>query len=81
MTKAERENIFSKECLTIEDVEKLYEVSKNTAAAEIRKMKDNLRLKGQSLRLEIVGKILIADYLDYIGASGDRYSIKEEKGA
>lgn len=81
MTKEERENIFAKECLTIEDVEKLYEVSKNTAAAEIRKMKDNLRLKGKSLRLEIVGKIHIADYLDYIGASGDRYSIKEEKGA
>ena len=41
MTKAERENIFAKECLTIEDVEKLYEGSKNTASAEILKMKDN----------------------------------------
>lgn len=77
MTVAERQEIFAKECLTIKDIEKLFEVDYTTASKIIREIKGKLEFRGKALRLEICGKLHTQDYLDYVGATARRYDIKE----
>lgn len=67
MTNERRVEIFSKECLTIDDVGSLYGVSYQEASALIRQFKLKLFAKGQELRLNIKGKIHVNDYFDANG--------------
>lgn len=82
MTREEREAIFSKECLSIEDVEKLFGVEYDSAAKIIRDIKMKLTVgKKKDLRLSIQGKLHILDYLDAVGTKdyAYRYGIAQEE--
>lgn len=70
MTFKEREEIFSKDYLTIEDLQKILGLDYWTAAKTIREIKRKTdRLGG------IRGKLHVQDYFDYFGIpAGDRYS-------
>lgn len=79
MTVDERKDIFSKECLSIKDFEKLYGVDYNTASKIIREIKTKIGINGQDLRISISGKIHVEDYLDWVDTKhSDRYSVKME---
>ena len=67
MTYAEREEIFSKEYLSIKDIQELLGLSYNDAARTIR------NIKRRTDRLNIRGKIHVQDYLDYFQIPPDRY--------
>lgn len=67
MTYAEREEIFSKEYLSIGDVQELLGMSYDDAARTIR------NIKRRTDRLGIRGKIHVQDYLDYFKVPTDRY--------
>lgn len=67
MTYAEREEIFSKDYLTIADIQALLGLTYQDAAKTIR----NIRRKTD--RLGLRGKIHVQDYLDYFNLSADRY--------
>lgn len=71
MTYAEREFIFSKDYLTIADLQKLLGLSYNDAATMIR------NIKRKTDRLGIRGKLHVQDYLDYYGLSAERYKQTE----
>ena len=82
MTREEREAIFSKEALSIEDVEKLFGVEYDSAAKIIRDIKTKLTIgKKKDLRLSIQGKLHILDYLDAVGTKdyAYRYGIAQEE--
>lgn len=82
MTVAERQDIFSKEVLTINDIMKLYDVEYNTASKLLCDMKRKLTIgQGKELRLEMSGKIHVLDYLDCMGATGARYDVAQKEGA
>lgn len=68
MTYAEREEIFSKEYLTIADIQSLLGLQYQDAAKTIR------NIKRQTDRLGIRGKIHVQDYFDYYQISTDRYT-------
>ena len=74
MTYAQREEIFSKEYLTIEDIETLLGLCYQDAAKTIR------NIKRRTDRLGIRGKIHIQDYFDYFNISTDRYVNIEKEG-
>lgn len=79
MTYAKREEIFSKDYLTIEDVKELLGLEYQGAAKLIRDIKRELEMnpkyKGQGVRLDIQGKLHVQDYLDYFQIkSFERYS-------
>lgn len=67
MTYAMREEIFSKEYLTIGDVQELLGMSYDDAARTIR------NIKRRTDRLGIRGKLHVQDYLDYFKIPPDRY--------
>ncbi len=67
MTYAKREEIFSKDYLTISDVQELLGLSYGDAAKKIRD------IKRRNDRLGIQGKIHVQDYLDYFALPADRY--------
>lgn len=67
MTYAERKEIFSKEALSITDMEKLLGVSYYEAAKIIR------NIKRRTDRLHVKGRIHVQDYLDYFQLPPDRY--------
>ena len=73
MTYIEREEIFSKDYLTIEDVGKLLGLKYNEAAKQIRDIKKGLELSGKRLRLTAQGRLHVQDYLDYYNLSAERY--------
>ena len=72
MTYAEREEIFSKEYLTIADIQSLLGMKYQDAARTIR------NIKRRTDRLGIRGKIHVQDYFDYYQISTDRYTKPEE---
>lgn len=77
----QREEIFSKEALSIKDVMELVGCSKDKAAVLIRNWKRNIILtKERKPRLEVEGKIHILDYFDVMNINpdtpGDRYCKK-----
>lgn len=67
MTYAEREEIFSKEYLSIADIQILLGLQYQDAAKTIR------NIKRRTDRLGIRGKIHVQDYLDYYKIPADRY--------
>lgn len=81
MTYLEREQIFSKEVLTIKDMSLLLDVNYNDSAKLIRDIKTSLKLKG-GVRLDIQGKLHTQDYLDYFNISNlERYKkLKDDLG-
>jgi hypothetical protein len=79
MTYARREEIFSKDYLTIEDVQVILGLEYQGAAKMIRDIKRELEMNpkfnGQGVRLDIQGKLHVQDYLDYFNiTSFERYS-------
>lgn len=68
MTYAQREEIFSKEYLTIADLQSLLGLSYQDAARTVR------NIKRRTDRLGIRGKIHVQDYFDYYQISTDRYT-------
>lgn len=73
MTYSEREQIFSKDYLTIADMQELLGLSYGDAAKVIRE------IKRKSDRLGIQGKVHVQDYLDYYELPVERYK-KENVG-
>ena len=81
MTVAEREEIFSKEILTADDIAKLFGCSKRTAYDVIA----NIKLRYNRLEKTIggscfAGKVHVQDYLDCYGLdrNSPRYSGRED---
>lgn len=74
MTYSEREQIFSKDYLTIADMQELLGLSYGDAARVIRE------IKRKSDRLGIKGKVHVQDYLDCYALPVDRYN-KQNFGA
>lgn len=75
MTYAKREAIFSKEYLSIADLQELFDLEYQGAAKMIRDIKRGLEFSGQALRLDMQGKIHIEDYFQYFRISSiERYS-------
>lgn len=81
MTYARREEIFSKEYLSIADLQELLDLKYQGAAELMRNIKRGLEFKGQGVRLDMQGKLHTQDYLDYFNISSlERYSkFMEEK--
>jgi hypothetical protein len=78
MSVERRAEIFSKECLTIADLQELFELDYQLAAKLLRDIKRQLEFKGQKLRLNMQGKIHVEDYLDYFGIKNvERYVPKK----
>ena len=77
MTYQEHEAIFSKEALSIADVQKLMDCSKSKAAELIRTWKRKLMFECKKPRIDFDGKIHVLDYLWLMGldpaAPGERY--------
>ena len=69
MTYAKREEIFSKEYLSIADLQELLGLKYQGAAELMRDIKRELNMNpkynGQGIRLDIQGKLHTQDYLDY----------------
>lgn len=72
MTYAQREEIFSKEYLTIADIQELLGLKYQDAARTVR------NIKRRTDRLGIRGKIHVQDYFDYFHIITDRYTKPEE---
>lgn len=85
MTYAKREEIFSKEFLSIADLQELLGLKYQGAAELMRDIKRELTMNpkynGQGVRLDIQGKLHVQDYLDYFCITNlDRYQrIKKEE--
>lgn len=78
MTYTRREEIFSKDYISIEDVQDLLGLGYQDAAKMIRQIKraleTNPKYKGQGVRLNIQGKLHVQDYLDYFNIpTAERY--------
>lgn len=65
MTYSRREEIFSKDYITIADMQDLLGLTYNDAAILIRNIKRSLAFSGATVRLNIQGKLHVQDYLDY----------------
>ena len=77
MTVAERQNIFAKEYLSVDDICKLYDLLPSHASAFMNEIRKKLTIgKGQELRLTTKGRLHIQDYLDWVGVKAERYNIK-----
>lgn len=74
MTTEQRNNIFAKECLTIEDIMLLYEPISYSAAEKLM-----LDIKRKGDRLHIRGRVHIQDYLEYFGLTERRYASEAEQ--
>ena len=67
MTYAMREEIFSKEYLSVKDIQELLGLHYQDAARTMR------NIKRRTDRLGIRGKLHVQDYLDYFEIPPDRY--------
>jgi hypothetical protein len=79
MTYAKREEIFSKDYLTIADLQELLGLKYQGAAEMMRNIKRELNMNpkynGQGIRLDLQGKLHVQDYLDYFNIKSlERYS-------
>lgn len=74
MTYEEREAIFSKEALSVADVQALFGVCKSEATNIMNAIR---RQTGD--RLKVQGKIHIEDYLKHFGIEANRYSPKRDR--
>ena len=76
MTQQEREEIFAKEILTVDDIERLFNCSQSTAYKIIREVKSKFD------RLKISGIIHVQDYIEFYKLPQARYVFnKKEKTA
>ena len=73
MTYEERESIFSKEVLRIEDIQALFDLCYSDAAEEIRTIRRKIKFAGGTPRVDKVGRLHIQDYLDYYKLPIERY--------
>lgn len=81
MTIAEREEIFSKEILTADDIAKLFGCSKRTAYDVIANIKLRYNRLGKTIGGScFAGKVHVQDYLDCYGLdrNSPRYSGRED---
>lgn len=69
MTIAERQEIFCKEYLSINDIMELLGMNYGDAADVIRK------IRRKTDRLQVQGKIHVQDYIDYFNLDIKRYCI------
>lgn len=77
MTMVERQEIFAKEYLSNEDLQRLYDLCPSEASRLMNEVKRKLTMsQGKELRLTIRGKLHVQDYLDYLGVSSDRYAMQ-----
>lgn len=66
MTIAEKDNMFAKEYLGIDDMAKLYGLCYNRASILLREIKFQIEVtQGKKLRVKLRGKIHTQDYLDW----------------
>ena len=65
MTYEQRERIFSKEIITIQDYMELFKVGKSAASTMMGNVRKGLRFQGQKLRLDKQGQLHIQDFFDY----------------
>ena len=79
MTVQERQEIFAKEYLSINDIQKLFDFNYPQASQFILDIKTKFKIDNQPLRLKVQGKIHIQDYLDFIGVKSDRYGTIAEQ--
>lgn len=73
MTKLEREAMFAKDYLTIQDIMTLLGLTYQTAARLVRLIKQKFD------RLHIQGKIHVEDYIEYFKLSRARYNLSTPK--
>lgn len=69
MTQQERMDIFSKEIITIKDIQNLFDISYSSAAGIIRS------IKAKKDRLNIAGAVHIQDYIEFYNLPMDRYIV------
>lgn len=79
MTMQERQDIFSKEYLSISDIQRLYDFNYPQASQFILDIKTKFKIDDKALRLKVQGKIHIQDYLDFLGVKSDRYGTIAEQ--
>lgn len=86
MTYSRREEIFSKDYISIADMQDLLGMSYNDAAILIRNIKRSLEFSGAKVRLNVQGKLHVQDYLDYFNidnpmryAPPSKIELSEEK--
>jgi hypothetical protein len=66
MTVTEKNDMFAKEYLGIEDIAKLYGLCYNRASMLLREIKNKITIgQGKELRVTLRGKIHTQDYLDW----------------
>ena len=65
MTYSRREEIFSKDYISIADMQDLLGMGYDDAAKMIRDIKRSLEYGGAKVRLNVQGKLHVQDYLDY----------------
>ncbi len=74
MNYLKREEIFSKDYLSIQDIQDLLGLGYDDAAKMIREIKRSFALHGKSVRLNIQGKLHTQEYFDYFGITNyERY--------
>ena len=78
MTYSRREEIFSKDYISIADMQDLLGMGYDDAAKMIRDIKRALKINpkfnGQGVRLDVQGRLHVQDYLDYFNIpSAERY--------
>lgn len=78
MTYALREEIFSKDVLTIEDVGNLLCMGYAEAAKKIREIKRKLQFDGKGVRLDYNGRLHVQDYLDYFNITDQSRYVKRK---
>ena len=80
MTENERKEILLKECLSIKDFMKLFDMPYPTASEQMRDIKKGIERSGKTLRVDINGKIHTSDYFDFVDASKypERYYLKSQ---
>ena len=74
MTYERREEIFSKEVITLSEMEELLSLSKSAASLKMKEMK---RKVGD--RLGIIGRIHIQDYIDWLELEKDAHLDRYKK--
>ena len=82
MTYIDREAIFSKDYITINEVGLLLGMGYDEAAKKIREIKRSLNASGQGVRLDVQGKLHTEDYFDFFNIKDrSRYSKPVEGSA
>lgn len=79
MTFAEREQIFAKDILSLQDIQKLLGFTYPQASAFVNTVKRAFAFNDKPLRIDMKGRLHTQDYLDYFNIKGDnlRYAQKQ----